>query len=84
MDVVKVLVLRPLVYLGQRREAAEVLNVRPADAWMLCSGGRAEMVDPKRDNAAVHAAVTADNIRALRAERQGWQQPAADGPWRPR
>jgi len=81
---VEVLVLRPLLYLGRRREAAEVLSVPPADAWQLCSGGRAEMHDARRDGAAVHAAVTADNVRALKADGNGWQQPAADGPWRQR
>lgn len=82
---VEVRVLRPLTYQGQRREADEVLRVPPVDAWVLCSGMRAQMLNGQRDGAAVRAAVSADTAAALRSANR--PRPAghiAGDPWRPK
>lgn len=80
---IKVIVTRPLMYRGERRERNEVLTVSPADAWQLCSGGRAELRDP-RDGAAVKAAVQAEVAATLKAEGRPWdmRSEADGGPWR--
>lgn len=77
---VKVRVLRPLLYRAERREAGEVLSVPPADAWLLCSGGRAELRD-QRDGEAVRKAVAAETKAALAREQR--RPEPLPGPWRP-
>jgi hypothetical protein len=65
MSDVRVHVLRPLMYEGQRRERDAVLKVPPTAAWQLWASGRAELVDPERDGAVVRAAVEADTKKQL-------------------
>lgn len=84
MASVRVKVTRPLWYLGERRERDEVLRVEPADAWMLCSSGRAELEDAERDGAAVVAAVQAETKAALAQERKSARYGDADPRWIPR
>jgi hypothetical protein len=69
-EAVAVRVARPLMYRGQRREAGETLQVPPADAWQLLSGGRAELAAAERDGATVAAAVRAEVKAALELERR--------------
>lgn len=85
MATVKVRVLRPLHYRAQPHAAGEVLKVPPADAWQLCSSGRAALEDPERDGAAIVAAVQAETKAALALERKSAHRPGdADPRWIPR
>lgn len=78
---VVVRVVRPLLYRGRRFEAGAELRVSASDAWLLCSGGRAELGDAERDAAVVRAAVKADVERALKAERTAWRPAEVSPPW---
>lgn len=85
MSTVRVKVLRPLMYLGERREKDAVLKVPAVDAWLLWSSGRAALEDEARDGAAVVEAVREQAKAAVALERKSAQRPGTDDPrWIPR
>lgn len=84
MGTVRVRVTRPLMYRGERRERDEVLKVPPADAWMLCSSGRAELEDAGRDGQAVVDAMREQAKAAVALERKSARYGDTDPRWIPR
>lgn len=67
---VSVRVMRPCMYVGQRREPGEVLTVAPLVAYDLTSSGRCALVEPGQAEE-VHRAVVAHNSTVARPPRPG-------------
>jgi hypothetical protein len=68
---VKIRVIKPVMYLGHRREVGEVLTVSGTEAAEMIAGPRCQLVHDE-DLPAVRAAVVAD-VALRRAHAVAWQ-----------
>ena len=76
---VKIRVIKPVMYLGHRREVGEVLTVSGTEAAEMIAGPRCQLVHDE-DLPAVRVAVVADVALQLR---DAARTPSAGSPWMP-
>ena len=77
---IRVIVTRPLIFGGKRREANEVLKVDALAAAELIGSSRAVLAD-SNDMQAVRDAVEADTRRVISQVGRPWHGPQPTGGW---